>query len=463
MEESNNNLSIFSFKLVIFICLFAIVALVLFIPYAPDEGSDSKYMYALNKLKDEDKKFEIAIFGNSYCYMGYDPTIFKSQLGLNTLHVNSPAQNLLTSLLTAKSLISENNFRYIIFDVSETSIITPKPTNEKSWHYQKIGLQELPLTLDKFYYVTKFYPFNIYPVSYATALSKNIGRFFRLNQRSKYRKKEELTDVVNSSPTDLFGFNGFIAKNKNYLNRKSFLTAINKKAGHRIPSDSLWTKDLKKLMQEVISISKENNVEVILINSLRLGNKIYKDEYLDSVIEYNTNVNFINLNENRDKYFLNENSFYNFSHLNYSGSFVVTQRIVDSMSQWYGLKKKSIKPFKMKFMDIEDVFYNLEEDQDKFIKLKFNRIPKTLNNHQLVIAIYPKDTSALSDYSKKKKWGSDNYYIKNPADVGIDVGKSKVIIKKFATKITEENLDKISIFFYKSKDTLNLTRVDLKN
>lgn len=107
------------------------------------------------------------------------------------------------------------------------------------------------------------------------------------------------------------------------------------------------------------------------------------------------------------------------------------------------------------------VFYTLNDDQDKFIKLKFDRPPEELLNHKLVISLYPNDKRKLSKNSKKKGIGSDNFYIEKPVEKNIDVGNSKIIIQRLNTKISEQDILKIKLYFYEENDALKLASHDV--
>ena len=110
MEENNNNLFIFSFKLLLFIALFVIVIQLFFIPYVPNLGEDNKYLQSLNEVKSVEKKYDMIFFGNSYSYTAYDPTIIINELGLSSLHINSPSQILEVSLVIANDIIEKEEF-----------------------------------------------------------------------------------------------------------------------------------------------------------------------------------------------------------------------------------------------------------------------------------------------------------------------------------------------------------------
>jgi len=128
----------------------------------------------------------------------------------------------------------------------------------------------------------------------------------------------------------------------------------------------------------------------------------------------------------------------------------------------YFLTPNKNKQFNFNLLKLNDVFYNLENDQGKFIKLEFNKIPEILRNHQLVVSLFPKYTTLLSNYSKKKRLGSDNFYITNFVKNNLDVGSSKILIKKLDTKITESDLRKLKKYFYKQNDTLKLSSYEIK-
>ena len=462
MEENNNNLFIFSFKLLLFIALFVIVIQLFFIPYVPNLGEDNKYLQSLNEVKSVEKKYDMIFFGNSYSYTAYDPTIIINELGLSSLHINSPSQILEVSLVIANDIIEKEGLKYVFFDISEPSLLRPKNDKEKSWYYQTIALQEIQFSFSKFIQTSKIFPIKVYPEYYISSLSKKVGRIFRMNKREEYKvhiPEFKYPDEKGS----LFYLDGYFARDskKKSLTKELFQIENSKKPKQTIGNKSLWNKELRNQVERFILKCKNKGVQVIFINSLKLRTQEFSVDYLGGLVAKFKNLKVLNLNASRAIYNLNEHTFFDSGHLNYQGSYQVSHRLVDSLSSWYSLDKKRKIVKNMKLLELKDVYYHLQEGQNKFIKLEFDKIPKLLNGHQLVISIYPKDTKLLSDYSKKKKFGSDNFYVQQPADNNIDVGNSKIIISKLKTKITEENLKKIAIYFYKPKDALGMPTINI--
>lgn len=465
MGQSNNSLYTFSFKLVLFICIFLLIAFVFFIPYVSDLGEEKKYTFALHELNENNEPCDIAFFGNSYSFTAYDPSIIKNELGLNAWHINSSAQRLFTSLLVANEMIKTVSLKYIVFDVSDQTVLAPKEDEESIWHYQTLGLQEVPFSFKKMTYLFDFFPVDTYTEYYFTALSKKSGRFFRFNKRSSYLKREDNFNFKSVGPATLFSYNGFSGKQDISITEESFNTEIKRNKKKRESEEVLWSNSGKKqLLNEVISMSKQKGIEILLVNSLKLHRQAFKDTYIDSIVKNNDNVKFLNLNDERQKYLLNESDFYNSTHLNYSGGYKVTQRLIDSLSSFYNLKKEKKSGWDFKYFKLVDHFYNLSDNQDKFIRLEFDKIPDFLDDYQLVISLYPNDNDLLSDHSKAKKFGSDNFYINNISKNHLDIDKSKICILRLDTKITEDDLKKMTLYFYKSNDTLEMRTYNiLKN
>ncbi len=130
--------------------------------------------------------------------------------------------------------------------------------------------------------------------------------------------------------------------------------------------------------------------------------------------------------------------------------------MIDSLSKWYNIPKQDSFEFAFKSFNLKSFSYNLEEKEDKFIKLEFDSIPRSLKDHQLAVYLFTKDTLKLSDYSKTNKFKSDNFHIKMEGDEITSTRNSRVVIKSIHTKISTESIDKIKGFFYKQNDTLKL-------
>ncbi|MEZ4809852.1 MAG: hypothetical protein R2819_05790 [Allomuricauda sp.] len=464
MEKSKKNLYTFSFKLAVLIIVLVVVLSYFFLPYVPDVGEDQKYKFGLNLLsRDEKKDFDMVFLGNSYSFTAYDTSVIQNELGLNSIHINSGAQRLETSLLVADYALEVNNkIKIMVFDVSTATLLRPKKDEKEIWYYQTLALQEIPFSFHKALEVTKFFPLKEYPEYYTASLSKTMGRLFRLNDRVNYHMPKPSDFYRSPKNATLFSYNGYMAKAHYPIDKNGFAKSFKKRPLAQIKTDSIWGKDLQEKLIRFVQKAKKGNVKILLVNSLKLFDENYDQEFLNALMEEYENVSFLNLNAQRDKYYLNEKSFYNSTHLNFSGSQQVTKRMCDSLSKWYKLPKQNTKQYSFGPFRLNDVFYNLKENQDKVIKLTFDKLPFKLNDHQLVVSLFPKDTAKLSKYSKKRGFRSDNFYVKNPSTNNIDVGDSKSIIMKLDTEINDSDIEKIKVFFYKSKDTLRLPSYDIQ-
>lgn len=127
MAKSKRNLYTFSFKLLLLIGVLAGVLRLLFLPYVPDIGADKRYLYTLNKTtKNIETNYQMVFLGSSLSFTAYDCSTIKRELGLNSIHVNSGAQKLETTLLVADYLLKENNgVKFMVFDVSNSTL--PRP------------------------------------------------------------------------------------------------------------------------------------------------------------------------------------------------------------------------------------------------------------------------------------------------------------------------------------------------
>jgi hypothetical protein len=151
MEASSRSLYTFSFKGVsLFLLLLVILTIIVFL-YRPGLGSDARYVFALNELEERNlnEEYQIAFFGNSYNYTSLDPSLIKSRLGLNAIHLNSSAQNIRVSLIAAKQALLENNLKFVFFEISGSSLRKPSPENEKHWFFQAKALQEIAFSYEK--------------------------------------------------------------------------------------------------------------------------------------------------------------------------------------------------------------------------------------------------------------------------------------------------------------------------
>ena len=462
MAENEKNSFTLIFKLLIFVLITGLIIGIFIIPFAPKIGVQKSYVFQLDKLNENNKDYDLALFGNSYVYTAYDPSILRSRLGLKTIHINSPSQILETTLILAEDLITKNNFKFVLFDVSDLSALRPEIQKEKSWYFQTVALQEVPFSYNKLKKVNHFFPRKEYNEYYITAISEKAGKLFRLNMRKDYVfnfRKPGYYHFKNS----LFSENGYFAYNHlvKSLDEKDFNKGSNYRPNKKVDSVIIWKNDLKQSMINFMESARAKKIQVILVNSLKLKPENFNRKFIDSLTSAYHNVKFLNFNDQRAHYNLNKNTFFDYSHLTYLGSHQVTHTLVDSISKWFEIPLKKESTFDFKYLNLLDYSYNLREGQDKYFKLEFDSIPARLMDHKLVVYLYPKDSTLLSENSKEKNFKSDNFYVSFDESSGIKLKDSYVFIERIKTKISEKLLDSIKVFFYKKNDTLSIPRFNV--
>lgn len=456
MIKSKKHIATFVLKLILFSSVLACIIIVCIVPYAPDLGQDNRYINSLKKISN--KEYDILLFGNSYVFTAYDPLIIKEKLNLNALHLNVGAQRLEASLIIANEVIKNRNVKYILFDVSGTTLRKPKVDDTEAWQYQTKGLQEIPISLEKIINLSKFYPDNTQTEYYMTSISKKLGRLLRLNDRKHFSKKSVQNNSETLEKTVYFSTNGFIANRQKHIEKEKFLKSFYVKPNLNgfNDLDSRWDTSLCSLMDDFLQKTSSRGINVVLINSLKLYATNYESEVINEFTEKYSTVKFLDLNMNKDLYALDERAFYNNTHLNYRGSIQVTERLTDSIAKWFDVEKENTITHSFQGFNLINTSYALNENEDKFIKLEFDSIPESLKDHQLVITIHTKDTLKLSDYFRKNNFKSDSFYVKMNSNEIISLPNSKVVVKRLKTKISKVDVEKIKIFFYKANDTLNL-------
>ena len=177
-------------------------------------------------------------------------------------------------------------------------------------------------------------------------------------------------------------------------------------------------------------------------------------DVIDGLTSNHKNVKYLDLNTNKDKYKLDENSFYDNAHYNYPLSYQVTERLIDSISKWYKIPYQRKEKIDFKIHELSEFFFSLVDSQDKFLRLEYNELPPIeLEGHKFVVGFYPKDTTVLSNELKKRNRISEDHYF-NLFEDYIAIGDKKIIVKKFDSNISIDNLDKIKMYYYKKNDTL---------
>lgn len=454
----NKNLITFFLKLMVFGLIMLLILIKFFLPYAPDIGQEKDLTVAFQKLDQKDANFyDILFFTNSYIFTSLDPIIIKESLGLEALHLASSAQRLETSLIIANEVLKKHTPSYVVFDVSVPTIPSPGDGEDVFWYYQTVALQERRFSTEKGISITKYFPIKKQTEKYVSAMSKNAGRLFRLNNLKDYNTHGLATH--NTSGLNVYyTYNGFMGTNEHKtVSEKEFDEAFNKEPEPIKNQDYLFRERLVILMNDFLEETSRKGIEVIFIHSLAMSPTAYESKILEGWIKTYSNVRFIDFNRNRKLYALGAKDFFDKSHLNYSGSLQVTNSFVDSLSTWYSLPKVENKGLDFKYIKFDKVFYNLSKHEDKFIKFEFEGdFPKELENHKLVVSLYPTDSLLLSDYSKGRKSKSDDFYIEMDKVKTIKNGNSKIFFHRLSSKIDQSTLKELKVYFYRPNDTLNL-------
>lgn len=458
MMKNKNNLITFFLKLIVFGLILSLLIIKFFLPYAPDIGEEEDLIVAFQKLDQQEPDFyDILFFTNSYIFTAFDPVLIKEDLGLEALHLASSAQRLETAVILANEVIKKHKPSYVVFDVSIPTIPSPAKEEDMFWYYQTTALQERRLSKEKAINLTNFYPVKTQTEKYISAMSKNAGRLFRLNKLNDYSTPKFTT--YTSSPLNVyFTYNGFMGTNTHKIvDEKIFDGAYGKEPEPTKNQDYLFEKSLVALMDSFLEETSRRGIEVIFVHTLKMNPAGYKSKILDNWIESYPNVRFIDFNQNKEHYSLRGKDFFDKTHVNYSGSIQVTNSLIDSLSTWYSLPKIENKELDFKYFKFKRAFYNLNKQEDKFIKFEFEGdFPKELNDYKLVVSLYPKDSLLLSDYSKKQNFKSDNFYIEMDKVETIKNGDSKIFFHRLTSKIDQNTLKNLKIYFYHPNDTLNL-------
>jgi hypothetical protein len=455
MEANNKSLFTFSFKAIfLFFLLLTLLGIIVFL-FRPGLGSDERYVFALNELKERNlnKEYKIGFFGNSYNYTSLDPSLFESSLGLNAIHLNSSAQNIQVSLIVAKNALLENNLKYVFFEISGSSLRKRSPEDEKHWFFQAKALQAIPFSFNKVKYTWDYFPKDRYRKYYVSAMSRYLSSFSNLNNREEYKFFSKRKYIPEEKA--FFNYNGFIAKKIKSIEKKKFDEKFFGET-YKEKTEALWTQDLIAQMDDLISFAESKGTQVVLTYGLKLYPSSMKMNVINDLMAKHKNLKYLDLNTDRDKYIIDEKSFYDETHYNYPLSYQVTNRLIDSISKWYEIPFKEKEKIDFKIHELSDFFYCLDEIQDKFLRIEYNKLPpRELEGYKFVVGFYPKDTTVLTGELRKRNRISEDHYFDLYKDY-IAIGDKKIIIKKFDSKVSNNNLDKIKMYYYKPKDTLKL-------
>jgi hypothetical protein len=284
-------------------------------------------------------------------------------------------------------------------------------------------------------------------------MSRYLSGFSNLNNWKEY--KFYTKRGYSPDGKTLFSHNGFIGKKVKSIEKSVFDEKFNGKV-YKEKTEALWTKDLIDQMNDFISFAESRGAQVVLTYGLKVYPSFMKMDIINDFMAKHNNLKYLDLNVDRDKYVIDENSFYDEAHYNYPVSYQVTNRLIDSISKWYKIPFVEKTKIDFKIYELSDFFYSLDDTQDKFFRIEYDRAPPLeLEGYTFVVGFYPKDTAVLNGEAKERNLISEDHYFDLSKDY-IAIGDKKIIVKKFDSRVSFDNLDKIKLYFLKKGDTLGL-------
>lgn len=241
-------------------------------------------------------------------------------------------------------------------------------------------------------------------------------------------------------------------------------------------SSTIDSESYFELMNIIDFFKNKGDINLLLVNSPKLDSSTQSQLFLDSlqtIVKNNSNINVLELNSPEVKRELNFGfeDFYDFGHLKASGAYKLTNYFSNYVLKTYNLDH-SFKQFrqshKLDVSGINKEFFikDIQVLLDDYHKTDFRIIldSSAINNFQFntVINVFPKKgyENKLLEYSKSKNWKSDNgyCYIKDFTKLG-DVLVGRV---KNNTHLTKDEIEKVVVYFFDSKNKLYSDKLEIE-
>jgi hypothetical protein len=263
---------------------------------------------------------DVVFLGASLCYKGYIPTIFNRITGFNSFNMGSSIQTVTTSYFVLEEVIQYQKPKVVFLELF-TRALTYEDQIESvryNFNYMRMGRNK----------------WNLF--RYGLSGKEKVEFLF-----PAYYKRDQLDRIVKyafspldtSKVDDLYYSKGYVKSKKRIsepeLNSDTTIYRFNWRETDRLESHLNY-------LQKIITLCKENNIQLILLNSplpSLIYNKIDIAEFENMLFNISESKNIRYLNLNKENLGLIDTLHFEDQHLNYEGAVITTTYLSNYFKQ----------------------------------------------------------------------------------------------------------------------------------
>lgn len=333
-------------KFTIKIVLFGLLTLISFQLVEKYFIKENRYNYTYHRFNrlSNDLEFDLLFFGSSKSYCGYNPTIFKHNLNLNSYNLAGQGQVLEVTRLVIEEALKKTKPKLIVVDVAYSMVAFNEKDSlsDKRKSYQLSVLDNYILSINKSKYI-----FDIYDEDKS---------FYALSPLIRNHDKWLDTYEKNFKKPYLLGKNNLFLSNNGYIGTLQYLgpegKEVSKKMnlGYEALSNQNNIQVSKKeidIIKDIKKIGDKFNVDILFVSTPSIKDYVNKLSYYQNLekVFKDFDLKYLNLYKYFDEIGIKaEFDFKEIQHLNYNGGFKTSQFLSKYISENYDfIKNTSIR------------------------------------------------------------------------------------------------------------------------
>lgn len=461
-------MKLFFFKAFVFLCLlFWLINGISELFVQPKHFMNS--VYDFNKVVEENKAIDIALYGSSHVYSSFDPRTIDSTVQARSFNFGSAAQRIVVTKYVLGETLKKIDPKVVVIDLYASSIKIPK--DEESLAHQKQAYNFFGFSFDKLKSIVEVFPPSqipevVFPVFDRKDYRLNFENIV-LDEDYRYKTHELMWEYR--------GFAGlpFQMDREKKFDQSSFVDFKDIKKAK--PKGQKFTKEEGRHITALIKKAKSRGAKVLIVTAPFLPAMVDPEyahfhQYVDSISLQN-DIDYIDFNFLGKELGLDYKDFRNPSHLNQFGAKKVSRYLAKYIKTNYDLPNRgkekewlleqpvSTLQYLSQYYENESVIVekNLKDsiaissfgcfdegDTKAFIfKINGNVPASVLEKYKLGLYLYPNDEDKALLPNADRGYLSANF---SPST--LKVNGNTYIVKKVKTNISR--FSKVRFFLFDS-------------
>ena len=394
----------------------------------------------------------------------------KSITGLNSIHFGTSARKFVFEPYIIDDIVSKKKPKLVVVDISLGNSILKVAKAEKYLFHNSKGIAPLDISINKINMIYNYLPLD----KWFNSLTRFSDIIASLTINDSFENEKKISDggVYGYKP-----MTGYFMNQNNYIT--SFDSLYNIEPSNKIPNSWIIDKEsLRELDGLIEYFGDKSDINLLLINSIKLNSKHESKMFLDSlykVVEKYPNINILrqNSHDNKSIIKLKLKDFSSPDHLYKSGSYKLTYFLGNYINKNYNFEKTYNK------IENEELLFSYGDSSAKFTVKYFELLSEKYlaseirivleNNGSYDVSkiatginIYPKKEffSKLSKKTKDKKAIAENLYMPLTRYEYIEGEYIGAITN--TSKLKRGEIDYITVWLWDSEKKISTNRVKIK-